>query len=457
MEWRQLVHFETRGWDGFSTWAACDADGVVHVRRRMIHPNGTPHFIVLTEGKPGFMLSFNVQRGVHNGGRTVVTPQRAIRVLAYALDSVPFDVCDMAAAAKYEALRVDDTQPLSFANVAWYLKGETMRRGIRASGESARDTEQHELEGEVFKNMRCRLYDMNGDILDTWVSEDGKFQVSTFGRVRYVLGDNGVFHYTKGCVDGNGYLLASMRRFAADRSMGIHILVMHTFVGFPDELGHNPCVTTVDHRPDHTPSNNNLSNLHYANRSEQCLNRSHILQKHGVDKFDDLPKDMLVRAQEHLPPKLDEPRTYLELIAQEHLKDAPLSVLQMFMQGKRLCDASTDEVKRAQQIGETMFAFDYTDLEHMFDKSDWVFPYKNWKELDVNLMVPRDRIDGSLKALAAAGVILDRDAVFTDDRQLIRLKLLFNRVMMYHHHLAGTGRSLKRKLNEEVDQDTSKA
>lgn len=455
MDWRQLVHFEIPGWDGFTTWCSCDADGVVHVRRRMIHPDGTLHFVSLTEGKHGFMLSLPAQRGIHNGGHTIVAPQRAMRVLAYALDVVPFDVYDMAAATKYEALRVDDELALSFDNVDWYLKGESKRRGIRVSDESARDTEQNALKGEVFANVKCRLYDINGNVLDTWVNEDGKFQVSTFGRARYVLGDNALFHYTKGSADGDGYLQVSMNRFAANRSMGIHVLVMHTFVGFPDELGHNPCVTTVDHRPDHTPSNNNLNNLHYANRSEQCLNRVHVLQKHGVDKFDDLPKDMLVRAEKHMAPKLVESRTHLELIAQEHLKDGPLSTLQMFLQGKRLCDLSADELKRAHHIGESMFFLDYLEVEHIFNKSDWVYPYDNWKELDVKLMVPRNRIDGSLRALAAADVILDRDAVFKDERQLIRLKLLFNRVMMYHHHLAKLATtscmSLKRSRDDDFD------
>ena len=456
MEWRQVVHFEVRGWDGFTTWASCDADGVVRVWRRMIHPDGTLHFVNLTEDKHGFMLSLAVQRGVHNGGHTVVARQRAMRVLAYALDVVPFDKYDMAAATKYEALRINDRLPLSFDNVDWYLKGETQRRGIRVSEDSARDTEQKELENEVFANVKCRLYDMNGGILDTWVNEDGKFQVSTLGRVRYVLGDNGVFHYTKGTMDGNGYLHVSMSRFAIGRRMMVHVLVMHTFVGFPDDLGYNPCVTSVDHRSDRTRSNNKLENLQYANGSMQGINRGIVLQKYGVDNLEDLPQDVLVRAEQHMRLKPDESLTHLESRAREHLKDVPFAAVQMFLRGKRLCDLSEDEVKSVKQIGECMFIFEYQEVEDIFNKTDWVFPYDNWKELDVKLMVPRDRIKSIRKALDAVNVMLDWDAIYKDDRKCIRLQLLFNRVMMYHHHLTKFATtscmSLKRSRNDDFDE-----
>jgi len=437
MEWRQLLHFEIRGWDGFTTWASCDADGVVHVMRRMIHPDGSLHFSEdIKGGKPGFKLSLQVQRGVHNGGHIVVAPQPAERVLAYALDFIPFDVHNMAEATKYEALRIDDARPLSFENVGWYPKGETKRRGIRVSEESACDTEQEELENEVFANVKYRQYGLTGGVVNTWANEDGMFQVSTLGRLRYVLKDGGVFHYTKGSTDGAGYLHASIHRFVSGRLAMVHILVLHTFHGFPDDLGYNTCTTNVDHI-DRMRSNNKLENLKYANPWQQGLNRFVVLEKHGVGSFADLPHDTLERATQYVQPqKPDKMLSHLETKAGKHLKDVYLASMQMFLRGKRLCDLSGEELKCAALIGECMFFFEYDEVEDIFEESDWIFPYENWKQLDVKLMVPRKRVGSILDALRAANVTLDRDECLKDDVMCIRLRLLFNRVMMYHHHLA---------------------
>jgi hypothetical protein len=399
----------------------------------MIHLDGTTHLVDLS-GKNGFNLSLPSQRGIHNGGDAVVAPQSATRVIAYALDFVPFGV-NMAEANKYEALRLHDEQPLSFDNVGWFEKGETSRRRIRVSEEAARDTDQEELEGEQFANVKYRQYDINGGIANTWVNYDGKFQVSTFGRMRFVLGDNGVFHYTKGSMNGQGYLNASIHRFAINRRVPMHILVMHTFCGFPDDLGYDPRVTTVDH-VDRVKTNNVLYNLHYANLSQQALNRNFVLQKYGVDCFADLPQDMLTQAKEYVARIPDKQlRTTLEMRASKCLKDAANTVMQQFLRGSKLCDLSAYEQKQAAIISESMFIFEYDELKQIFEESDWVLPCDDWKTLNIKLMKPRKRVD-IIDALRAVNVTLDRTATLKDPVQRIRVALLFNRVMMYHFHLA---------------------
>jgi hypothetical protein len=281
----------------------------------------------------------------------------------------------MEASRSYEALCPDDQRPLSFDNIAWYTKGETARRRIRVSCEAARDTEQEVLGDERFENVKYRQYDMSGGIVNTWVNVDGKFQVSTLGRVRYVRGDNGVFHYTKGRVDGSGYYHASIHRFATDRSAMVHVLVKHTFHGFPDDLGLDPRNTNVDHRT-RDRANNALDNLAYANYSQQSLNRGVVLRTYGVDRFEDLPGDVLEQAEQYVRPRPDESRTRLEERAAARLSDAALPTMQMFLRGKSLCDLTTTELRTAQSyIGESMFGFEYHDLEGVFEESDWVYPH----------------------------------------------------------------------------------
>lgn len=103
-------------------------------------------------------------------------------------------------------------------------------------------------------------------------------------------------------------------------------------------------------------------------------------------------------------------------------------------------------------IGEVLFFCTYSDLETVFDRSDWMYAFEEkkksgdvaaaaaavdggdgWKRLDVNLLTPRDRVASVIKALAAVGHHLDAKEVFACPKTTIGLKLLFNRVMMFHH------------------------
>ena len=48
-----------------------------------------------------------------------------------------------------------------------------------------------------------------------------------------------------------------------------------------------------------------------------------------------------------------------------------------------------------------------------------MFPYDDWKELDVKLMVPRSRIENIRKALDTVNVTVDWDTIYEDKCQLI--------------------------------------
>jgi hypothetical protein len=204
-EWRQLPFFTVEGWDGFTTWASHDDQGNVFVRRQMIHPDGTVHHKEITQ----FKLCLPQMKGIGKGGSAITAPQSPERVLAYTLDFVPTE------SKMFEALRIDPEKTLSFENVAWFPKGESQRRRVFDGNHeaSSKNTPQYSLQSEEFKNIRYRQYDNLGKVLDTWVCTDASFQVSTLGRVRYILGENGNYHYTLGGKDANGYRMISTLRF----------------------------------------------------------------------------------------------------------------------------------------------------------------------------------------------------------------------------------------------------
>jgi hypothetical protein len=438
VEWRELTHFALEGWDGYTIWASCDHDGIVSVRRRMIHVDGTVHHKDLRPDAQGrFSLSLPQMKGVHNGGCAVTSKHTGTRVLAYAIDFVPFGAQDVSEACKYQALRIDEELPLSFDNVGWFEKGEANRRPRRLHlDHMSTHTLQQELDGEQFENVKYREYDHDGNEIATFVSSDARMQISTHGRVRYMFGDNGTYHYRTGSTDISGYKKVSMRKFKPNKSVGAHILVMHTFVGFPDELGHDVRVTTVDHI-NHERSDDRLVNLQYANRCYQSLNRRNVLQKYDAGCFDELPDSLIERASSYTPLQPQETFGELEKHAETLLRETPFDALQSFM---RLTDIEThsaaDLRKMASSIAESMFMFDYTDMEPFFERSNWVYEFEKWKSLDVGKMRPRERVKSIIAALNDMGQDLEFDTVKHSDVTMTRLRLLFNRVMMYHHHRA---------------------
>jgi hypothetical protein len=435
-DWQQLPYFTVDGWDGFTTWASCH-EGVVSVERRMIHPNGKTYTKPVKANKQGcFVLALPQMKGVGNGGATITSAHTPERVLAHTLDFVPWGAEDAASASKYHALKIDDSIPLSFDNVEWYKAGEANRRGRRVSCEelTSKNTPQVILDQEEFRSVRLRCFDRLGKATDTYICEDDKYQVSNIGRVRYILGDNGHYHYTLGAIDIKGYRIVSIDRFLRGKRRGVHILVMHTFLGFPDDLGYDVRFTSIDHA-NRDPSCNELHNLTYRNLCFQSFNRSYVLQKYGVDDVDDLPEAQRVRMERWTPPlPPDQVQGTLETRAHSVLRDTPLSSLQKFLRNVSIENASDGELA---SISESLFLFTWPELETIFDTSDWVFPFLEWKKLDISNMIPRDRVESILKALNYHGVQLDkRTDVFSNKVMTARVKMLFNRVYMYHHYIA---------------------
>lgn len=99
---------------------------------------------------------------------------------------------------------------------------------------------------------------------ETWkpIKNYPEYQVSDFGNVKSKMNQ-----LMKPRKDKDGYLLIDLYKNGIMKNMRIHRLVAETF-----ELPKRKDQKTVDHI-DGDRSNNNLSNLRYANQSEQAFNR----------------------------------------------------------------------------------------------------------------------------------------------------------------------------------------
>lgn len=118
-----------------------------------------------------------------------------------------------------------------------------------------------------------------------WVpGYEGRYRVSTFGRVRSVkravLNRYGTFTIRSGIIrrpgtTKRGYRFVRLRdKEGADRHFFVHQLVLLAFVG--------PCPLGMEcrHYPDRDPNNNRLDNLSYCTKKQNALDRI----EHGTSK-----------------------------------------------------------------------------------------------------------------------------------------------------------------------------
>jgi hypothetical protein len=205
---------------------------------------------------------------------------------------------------------------------------------------------------------------------------------------------------------------------------------MHTFVGFPDDLGYDMRVTSVDHA-NRKRSDNQLKNLNYRNSSFQAFNRGHILEKYDVDDVADLPVDIRAKIDGWVaPPLSDVSKGHLEERASAILIDVPFRAVQKFLRNETV---TANEMK---VLPESLFMFSYPELEHIYETSDWVFPFSEWKKLDASKLIPRVRVESIVNALNSYGEKYDTNEIIKDDLKRVQLQMLFNRVYMYHHYNA---------------------
>tara|TARA_R110000824_G_scaffold15390_1_gene64807 strand:+ start:92 stop:550 length:459 start_codon:yes stop_codon:yes gene_type:complete len=73
----------------------------------------------------------------------------------------------------------------------------------------------------------------------------------------------------KPCTDKDGYLLLNLTNEGKSKTLKLHRLLGKAFIDGEDET-HNE----IDHI-DQNKTNNSLSNLRWATRSEQCFNKKH--------------------------------------------------------------------------------------------------------------------------------------------------------------------------------------
>ena len=89
---------------------------------------------------------------------------------------------------------------------------------------------------------------------------EGKYQVSNFGQVKSMIGQEKVLHPKK---HRNGHLQIGLHKDKKRKTMYIHRLVAQAFIPNPDNL---PC---VNHK-DENPNNNNVDNLEWCTQKYNC-------------------------------------------------------------------------------------------------------------------------------------------------------------------------------------------
>lgn len=106
---------------------------------------------------------------------------------------------------------------------------------------------------------------------------EGYYQVSNLGRVksleRLVIGKNGKRYFCEskelfGTVDSTGYLMVTLRKDGARKTISIHRLVAKTFIPNPENK------PTVDHI-NRNKTDNHVENLRWATHLEQADNTDH--------------------------------------------------------------------------------------------------------------------------------------------------------------------------------------
>lgn len=104
---------------------------------------------------------------------------------------------------------------------------------------------------------------------------EGYYQVSTFGRIRamgHKYQRKGVYILALHENNGYGYLLADLHKDNKYKSVAVHRLVAETFIPNPEKL------SEVNHI-DGNKQNNNVDNLEWVSRSQNCWHRCNILGK----------------------------------------------------------------------------------------------------------------------------------------------------------------------------------
>ena len=89
---------------------------------------------------------------------------------------------------------------------------------------------------------------------------EGKYQVSNFGQVKSMIGQEKVLHPKK---HRTGHLQIGLHKDKKRKTMYIHRLVAQAFIPNPDNL---PC---VNHK-DENPNNNNVDNLEWCTQKYNC-------------------------------------------------------------------------------------------------------------------------------------------------------------------------------------------
>lgn len=104
---------------------------------------------------------------------------------------------------------------------------------------------------------------------------EGYYQVSTFGRVRAIghkYQRKGIYVLALHENNGYGYLLADLHKDNKYKSVAVHRLVAQTFIPNPDN---KPEVNHIDGNK----QNNNVENLEWVYRQQNCWHRCNILGK----------------------------------------------------------------------------------------------------------------------------------------------------------------------------------
>ena len=136
---------------------------------------------------------------------------------------------------------------------------------------------------------------------------------------------------------------------------------------------------------------------------------------------------MSLRSQWVAPSVSDVSKGHLEERASTILLEAPFCAVQKFLRNET---ATAQEMK---VLPESLFMFSYPELEHIYETSNWVFPFSEWKKLDVSQLIPRLRVESIVNALNSYGEKYDKNEIIKDDLKRVQLQMLFNRVYMYHH------------------------